>query len=134
MPVSNSSLGGSRQSSMALSAALFAQLSSKEMCKMQLCTILLFYMLLFCYYSNLHATVLIYMQLFYFTCYYSATILITCCYYSKSVVDFFDVSRVHLKQELLEPEDEFSSLQMASFIVMPSSVLKAWYELSSELI
>ena len=45
---------------------------------------------------------------------------------SHILVDMYDNSRTHLKQELLAPDDEFSSLQMTSFIGMPVSVLKAW--------
>jgi len=42
------------------------------------------------------------------------------------LVEFMDSERAHLKQELLQPEDEFSSLQTTALIVMPTSVLKAW--------
>lgn len=45
-------------------------------------------------------------------------------------MDFFDSSRTHMKQELLLPEDEFSSLRETAFIQMPVSVLKAWYVLA----
>ena len=42
------------------------------------------------------------------------------------VVEVFDNDREHLKQELLVPDDEFSTIQTTSFIKMPTSVLKAW--------
>ncbi len=42
------------------------------------------------------------------------------------IVDIFDNDRDHLKQELLVPDDEFSTIQTTSFIKMPTSVLKAW--------
>ena len=42
------------------------------------------------------------------------------------LVHFFDNERSHMKQELLEPEDEFSSIQTTSFIKMPVTILKAW--------
>ena len=41
-------------------------------------------------------------------------------------VEFFDSSRLHMEQELLEPDDEFSSLSTTSFVRIPSTVLKAW--------
>jgi len=40
-------------------------------------------------------------------------------------VEFFDSSRPHMEQELLEPDDEFSSLSTTSFIRIPNTVLKA---------
>lgn len=42
------------------------------------------------------------------------------------LVNFFDPERSHMKQELLEPEDEFSSIQTTNFIKMPMTILKAW--------
>ncbi len=41
-------------------------------------------------------------------------------------VEFFDTERAHLKQELLQPEDEFSTIQTSYLIILPNSVLKAW--------
>ena len=41
-------------------------------------------------------------------------------------VEFFDSGRSHMKQELLEPEDEFSSIQTTNFIKIPTTILKAW--------
>ena len=41
-------------------------------------------------------------------------------------VEFFDGGRSHMKQELLEPEDEFSSIQTTNFIKIPTTILKAW--------
>lgn len=41
-------------------------------------------------------------------------------------VEFFDGGRPHMKQELLEPEDEFSSIQTTNFIKIPTTILKAW--------
>lgn len=70
-PSSPSTVSGSRHTSMALAAAAFAKLNSKEM------------------------------------------------------LEFFDSDRPHLQQEIFEPEDEFSTLQMATFIKMPNTVLKA---------
>ena len=40
--------------------------------------------------------------------------------------EFFSDNRAHLQQELITPEDEFSSLLTASFLKIPSVVLKAW--------
>lgn len=42
------------------------------------------------------------------------------------LVNFFESGRSHMKQELLEPEDEFSSIQTTNFIKMPVTILKAW--------
>ena len=42
------------------------------------------------------------------------------------LVNFFDPERSHMKQELLEPEDEFSSIQTTNFIKIPMTILKAW--------
>ena len=36
-------------------------------------------------------------------------------------VEFFDSSRPHMEQELLEPDDEFSSLSTTSFIQIPNT-------------
>ena len=41
-------------------------------------------------------------------------------------VEFFDGGRSHMKQELLEPEDEFSSIQTTNFIKIPTTILRAW--------
>lgn len=41
-------------------------------------------------------------------------------------VEFFDEERLLLKQELLEPEDEFSTITTTSFLKIPHTVLKAW--------
>ena len=45
---------------------------------------------------------------------------------STHAVEFFDGSRLHMEQELLEPDDEFSSLSTTSFLRIPNTVLKAW--------
>ena len=42
-------------------------------------------------------------------------------------VEFFDEERLLLKQELLEPEDEFSTITTTSFLKIPHTVLKAWW-------
>lgn len=41
-------------------------------------------------------------------------------------VEFFDEERLLLKQELLEPEDEFSTITTSPFLKIPHTVLKAW--------
>lgn len=56
----------------------------------------------------------------YITCIYVAY------YYYCSAVEFFDSSRPLLEQELLEPEDEFSTVRTSPFLKMPHTVLKAW--------
>ena len=40
--------------------------------------------------------------------------------------DFFSEERPHLQQELISPDDEFSSLLNASILKMPPVVIKAW--------
>ena len=46
-----------------------------------------------------------------------------------AIVEFFDEKRLLLKQELLEPEDEFSTISSAAFLKMPPTVLKAWWDI-----
>ena len=90
------SLGGSRHSSMALAAAAFAQFTSREMCTLASCNSWL---------DSIRLRVFVYLSI---------------------SVEFFDGDRSHMKQELLEPEDEFSSIQTTNFIKIPTTILKAW--------
>ena len=91
------SLGGSRHSSMALAAAAFAQFTSREMCMLASC--------------NSWLDSVCWLRVF------------MCLSVS---VEFFDGGRSHMKQELLEPEDEFSSIQTTNFIKIPTTILRAW--------
>ena len=51
------------------------------------------------------------------------TIYCTVC---QCTVEFIDEERLLLKQELLEPEDEFSTIPTSPFLKIPPTVLKAW--------
>lgn len=82
---------------MATSAAAFAGMTSREMCELvDVCV--------------------------------SVCLLCTCTLVHLLVfpVEFMDGERLLLKQELLEPEDEFSTTSTSQFLKMPPTVLKAW--------
>ena len=118
---------------MALTAATFAQLSSKEMCKcMQLqnrtsnpacVTIYVWVSASFVFYElGAHTESIEPIQFKKIRSHgMTNSYVIFFC-----VVEVFDNDRDHMKQELLVPDDEFSTIQTTSFIKMPASVLKAW--------